>query len=120
MPECDIAVHATILIEEKFKRNYDETEPVAGANSEKTQEQLEEELALKKKILDEEFTNIERQNVYRDLLYINKYTQNCPVTSQMKLLIPDRISFKGPDPPPQGWELPEPPILTQAESAATA
>lgn len=36
MPECDIAVHATILIEEKFKRNYDEAEPVAGANSEKT------------------------------------------------------------------------------------
>jgi uncharacterized protein HemY len=24
MPEIDIAIHATILIEEKFKRNYDE------------------------------------------------------------------------------------------------
>lgn len=38
MPEIDIAIHASILIEEKFKRNYDETDPVAGANVEISQE----------------------------------------------------------------------------------
>jgi uncharacterized protein HemY len=30
MPEIDLAVHASILIEEKFKRNYDETEDLIG------------------------------------------------------------------------------------------
>jgi hypothetical protein len=30
MPEIDLAVHASILIEEKFKRNYDETEDTIG------------------------------------------------------------------------------------------
>ena len=74
MPEVDMAIHASILIEEKFKRNYDEAEPVAGANAEISQEQLDEERAAKQKILDEEFTNTERQNVYKDLLYINKYS----------------------------------------------
>lgn len=28
MPEIDIAIHATILIEEKFKRNYDEHDEI--------------------------------------------------------------------------------------------
>lgn len=68
MPDVDMAIHASILIEEKFKRNYDETEPVAGANAEISQEQLDEEQALKQKIMDEEFPNSERLNIYKDLL----------------------------------------------------
>ncbi len=30
MPEIDLAIHASILIEEKFKRNYDDTEDIFG------------------------------------------------------------------------------------------
>lgn len=62
--------------------------------------------------MQEEFSNTERQNVYKDLLYINKYAQNCPLQSQMKLLVPERIVYKGPDPPPVDWNLidVEPPV----------
>ena len=34
---------------------------------------------------------------------IHKYAQSCPVTSQMKLLIPEKIGFKGPEPLPVEW-----------------
>jgi len=37
-------------------------------------------------------------------LHINKFAQNCPVTSQMKLLMPEKIGYKGPDPPPEDWK----------------
>jgi len=33
-----------------------------------------EEAAAKQKILEEEFSNQERQNTYKDLLYINRYS----------------------------------------------
>lgn len=42
LPEVDIALHAAILIEEKFKRNYDE-EPQVDPNAEISPEQKAEE-----------------------------------------------------------------------------
>lgn len=33
IPEIDIAIHASILIEEKFKRNYDEEAEVVGGEN---------------------------------------------------------------------------------------
>lgn len=47
MPEVDMAIHAAVLIEEKFKRSYDDVEPVPGANTETTEEQLVEEATLR-------------------------------------------------------------------------
>lgn len=32
MPEIDLAIHGSILIEESFKRNYDEDNEVAGVD----------------------------------------------------------------------------------------
>ncbi len=34
MPEIDLAIHASILIEESFKRNYDEESEVVGTERE--------------------------------------------------------------------------------------
>ena len=42
LPEVDIALHAAILVEEKFKRNYDE-EPQVDPNAEISPEQKAEE-----------------------------------------------------------------------------
>lgn len=50
MPEVDIALHAAILIEEKFKRNYDE-EPQVDPNAEISPEQKAEEEELKRRTL---------------------------------------------------------------------
>jgi hypothetical protein len=96
------------LIEEKFKRNYDE-EPQVDPNAEISPEQLAEEKALKRQIKKEQFTMETCQNGYKDLLEINKYAQNCPSNCQMKLLVPERLSYKGPDPPPADWMLEEEP-----------
>jgi hypothetical protein len=84
MPEVDIAVHAAVLIEEKFNRNYDDIDDGsnAGPTREVTAENAAEEAAALEKIQQEEFSNLERQNTYKDLLYINKYSQNCPITTQ--------------------------------------
>lgn len=106
MPEIDIALHGAILIEEKFKMNYDE-EPEVQENREVTAESLAEEQALKQYLAEEEYTNAERQSAYKDLTYINRYAQNCPVTSQMKMLMPERLGYKGPDPPPEDWKVGE-------------
>jgi hypothetical protein len=43
MPEVDIAVHAAVLIEEKFTRNYDEIDE--GSNSGPTREVTAENAA---------------------------------------------------------------------------
>lgn len=59
MPDLDLGIHAALLIEERFKRNYDE-EPEVDPNAEVTEEQLKEMTALKLKIQEEEFPNSER------------------------------------------------------------
>lgn len=50
-PEVDVALHASILIEEKFKRNYDE-EPQVDPNAEISAEQMAEEQELRRKTLE--------------------------------------------------------------------
>lgn len=50
MPEVDIAVHAAVLIEESFKRNYDEVDEAnAGPTREVTAENAAEEAAALEK-----------------------------------------------------------------------
>jgi len=51
MPEIDIAVHAAVLIEEKFARNYDEIDDGsnAGPTREVTAENAAEEAAALEK-----------------------------------------------------------------------
>ena len=71
MPEVDLALHGAFLIEERFKRSYDE-EPEVDPNAEVTEEQLAEEAALKAKIEAEEFTNNHRLDQFRELLSISK------------------------------------------------
>lgn len=62
MPEVDLAVHAAVLIEEKFKRNYDDIDDGsnAGPTREVTAENAAEEAAAKEKLEREEFSNLER------------------------------------------------------------
>jgi hypothetical protein len=52
MPEIDIAVHAAVLIEEKFSRNYDDIDDGsnAGPTREVTAENAAEEAAALEKI----------------------------------------------------------------------
>lgn len=71
MPEVDLALHGAFLIEERFKRNYDE-EPEVDPNAEVTEEQLAEEAALKAKIEEEEFSNDYRLDQFKELLGISK------------------------------------------------
>ena len=74
MPEVDIAMHAAFLIEERFKRNYDEDVPmVAGSNHERTEAEIEEEQARLTKIREQEFTQDQRFSAYKELLSIHKY-----------------------------------------------
>lgn len=61
------------------------------------------------KIEQEEFSKVDRSNSYFDLHFINKYAQTCGTSSQMKLLMPERIQYKGPDPPPEEWQVSEEP-----------
>lgn len=113
-PELDMAIHGTILIEELFERSYDE-EPEVIEGAELTAEQQREIDEERARFEREEFPTAERQQAYKDLMYINRYAQNCPATSQMRCLVPHRLLYKGPDPPPEGWEIveePEPPVLT--------
>ena len=123
MPDIDIAVHAAFLIEENFQRNYDEIDDGsnAGPTREVTAENAAEEAAARFKIQEEEFSNPERQNTYKDLLYINKYSQNCPPNSQQKLFIPQKVQFHGPDPPPEDLKLNEvdPSQVVLSNDAAT-
>lgn len=62
MPEIDIAVHASVLIEEIFKRNYDDIDDGqnAGPTREVTAENAAEEAAALLKTQEEEFSNPER------------------------------------------------------------
>jgi hypothetical protein len=61
-------------------------------------------------VLREEFSDADRQQAFRDLQFFNKYAQNCAPTSAMQYFIGDRVSFKGPERPPEDWdvEIPEP------------
>jgi hypothetical protein len=72
-PEVDIALHGVILIDEKFKRNYDE-EPQVDPNAEISPEQLAQDQELRRHTLEEEYSMVTVQNAFKDLLYINKYT----------------------------------------------
>ena len=116
MPDIDIAVHAAFLIEENFDDGSN-----AGPTREVTAENAAEEAAARLKIQEEEFSNPERQNTYKDLLYINKYSQNCPPNSQQKLFIPQKVQFHGPDPPPEDLKLNEvdPSQVVLSNDAAT-
>lgn len=54
-----MGIHSSILIEEQFKRNYDE-EPEVNEGAEISEEQRAEEEAIRLKIEEEEFSNEER------------------------------------------------------------
>jgi hypothetical protein len=78
MPEVDLSIHAGIMIEEQFKIDYDEDDvPSNNGREVSAENQAEEEIEAARK-LKEEFTKEERGNSFRDLMYINKYAQNCP------------------------------------------
>jgi hypothetical protein len=117
MPEIDLALHGAFLIEERFKRSYDE-EPEVDPNAEVTEEQLAEEAALKAKIEAEEFTNNHRLDQFRELLSISKLAHQAPENTQMKLILPEKMLFKGPDPPPADWKVDEAELRAQEEAAA--
>ena len=69
MPDIDIAVHAAILIEEKFARNYDDIDDGsnAGPTREVTAENAAEEAAAREKIEQEE----ENLQVYLEYVKTN-------------------------------------------------
>ena len=106
MPEADIAIHTAIFIEEQFKIDYDELEaPPSNGNREVTPEQLAEQEAETARKLEEEFSREDRCDSYKELVKINKFAHSCPTSSHMKLFVPHRIKFIGPDPPA---DVPEP------------
>jgi len=108
MPDIDLSIHAGIMIEEQFKMDYDEEEATNNDGREVSAETEAAQRAEAARKLKEEFTKEERGNSFRDLMYINKYAQNCPAQSQMRLFVPHRIKFHGPDPPPF---IPEPVVV---------
>ena len=59
MPDIEVAVSATILIEENFQRNYDEIDDGsnAGPTREVTAENAAEEAEARQRTLEEEFSN---------------------------------------------------------------
>ena len=114
MPDIDLYIHAGIMIEEQFKIDYDFLdEPPSNNGREESAENKAEEELERLRILKEEFTKVDRCNSFNDLHYMNRYAQNCPEQSQMRLFVPHRIKFHGPDPPPIAPEpvIPEPAVV---------
>jgi hypothetical protein len=111
MPEVDIAIHAAFMIEEWQVINYEEDDKAQNASgSASTLEGIREAEAERLRLEEEQFTREERCVNFKDLLYINKYAHNCPTTSQMRLFVPKRLKFVGPDPPAEEPEPVEPEV----------
>ncbi len=114
MPEVDVAIHAAFMLEEHQVINYEEeAKPAEAPGQETTAEALQEAEEERLRLEQTEFSREERTAAFTDLLYINKYAHNCPPSSQMRLFVPRRLRFVGPDPPPEEPTPPEPEVPAQ-------